>query len=320
MVIGIVVLHLPPSQSLSELGTSFIDLVKAFFSYGAFRATVPVLTVLSGFLLFRSNIQLQPLKLLSKKTTSILVPLILWNIPVVAMLFLFQKYGVLSHGFTTKIYPFELMNWVNALTGLFDSPANYPLNFLRDLFVVSLFAPLFWIFLKNAPYVGLLCVLIVTYFNLDGYLVLRYDMMISFYIGGLAATQNWDLMYLDGYAKWLLAVFVAICLVIVFFDIENIVVFRLISPFLVWPAMSLIVNTRFGDFLYENSKNSFFTFLAHGPIVFIIWVIFKKIPIEMPYYVYWLITPILTVYISIYLRGVFRKLLPGFSLVALGGR
>ncbi len=313
-------LHLPPTQTLSELGGSLLDITRAFFTYGAFRATVPVLTVLSGFLLFRSNLQLQLSRLLSKKTSSIFIPMLIWNILVVAALYFLQKYGHSSHSFTTELYPFQLDNWINAITGLFSNPANYPLNFLRDLYVISLLSPLYWIILKRAPYIGLICVLFVAYFNLDGYLVLRHDMMVSFYIGGLAAIQNWDLKYLDGYAKWLLAIFIVICLAIIIFDIENIFLFRWVSPFLVWPSISLISHTKFGEFLYQNSKNSFFTFLAHGPIVFILWIIFKKIPIEMPYFIYWLIAPILTVYISMFLNGQFRKRLPRTALVALGGR
>ena len=320
MVIGIVILHLPPTQTLSELGTSFLDIIRAFFTYGAFRTTVPVLTVLSGFLLFRSGLHFQPLKLLSKKTTSILVPMLIWNIPVVIILYFTQKSGVITHGFTTKLYPVEFYNWLNALTGMFENPANYPLNFLRDLYVVSLLSPLYWLFLKKAPYIGLLCVILVAYFNLDGYLLRRYDLMISFYIGGLAATQNWDLKYLDRYAKWLLAIFIAASLVIALYDIENIFLFRLFSPFMVWPAMSLLVDTKFGDFLFKNANSSFFTFLAHGPLLFIIWTLFQQLPVELPNFVFWLVTPPLIVYLSILLRERFIKYTPKLAAVALGGR
>lgn len=320
MVIGIVILHLPPTQPLSELGTSFIDIARAFFSYAAFRTTVPVLTVLSGYLLFRSNLYLQPAKLLSKKTTSILVPMLIWNISVVLVLYTAQKFGFFAHGFTTKLYPVEMYNWVNALTGLFDNPANYPLNFLRDLYVVSLLSPLYGLFLKKAPYIGLVCVILVAYFNLDGYLMLRYDMMISFYIGGLAATQDWDLKSLDRYAKWFLLIFIVVSLGIAIFDIENLFLFRLISPFLVWPAMSLLVDTRFGDFLHRNAAGSFFTFLSHGPMLFLLWTVFMQIPGDLPYYIYWLLAPPLVVFLSIYLRKQLIKHAPRLALIVLGGR
>jgi len=320
MVIGIIVLHLPPYQPLNELGFSFFDLIKAFFSHGVFRATVPVLTVISGFLVFQANLHLHPFQFLSKKTTTVLIPLVIWNIPLVILIYLSQKYNILSHEFSAELYPFDLLNWVNALTGLFGTPANYPLNFLRDLFAVSLLSPIFWIFLKKSPYLGLAIVLIVYYFNLDGIFVLRNSMLVSFYIGALAATQKWSLTCLDKYAKLLFFVFVLFCTTIVLLDMQNIELFSLLSPFLVWPSMSLIIKTKVYEFLYTNSKSSFFTFLAHGPIILILWLIFQKISLNMPYYIYWFLTPIITVYTSILFARYFKQILPRVSSFALGGR
>lgn len=320
MVIGIIVLHLPPYQPLNELGSSIFDYIKAFFTHGVFRATVPVLTVLSGFLIFQFNLHLRPIKLFSKKTKAVLVPLILWNIPFVIAIYISQKYSVLSHEFSAVLYPFDLLSWINALTGLFDQPANYPLNFLRDLFAVSLLAPIYWLFLKRMPYFGLAVVLAVYYFNLDGSFVLRNSMLVSFYTGGLAATQNWSLTCLDKHAKFLFFVFIVSCAVIVLFGIENRDLFIFLSPFLVWPSMSLIIKTNLYEFLYKNSKSSFLTFLIHGPIILLLWLIFKKLPVDVPYYVYWLLVPPITVCASIFFARCFNKYLPRISSILLGGR
>ncbi len=91
MIIGIVILHLPPYVPLSDVGNSFFSLWKAFFSHGLFRATVPVLTVISGYLVFYSKLHERPVQLLIKKTKSILVPLVLWNLPIAIAIFLLQK-------------------------------------------------------------------------------------------------------------------------------------------------------------------------------------------------------------------------------------
>ncbi|MFT6099263.1 MAG: succinoglycan biosynthesis protein ExoH [Arenicella sp.] len=320
MVIGIIVLHLPPYQLLSEIGPSIFDYIRAFFSHGLFRATVPMLTVLSGFLIFQFNLHLQPFELLSKKVKSVLVPLIIWNIPFVIAIYISQKYSVISHEFTAILYPFDSLSWINALTGLFGPPANYPLHFLRDLFAVSLLSPIYWLFLKRRPYFGLAVVLAVYYFNLDSSFVLRNSMLVSFYIGALAATQKWSLTCLDKHAKLLFFVFIAFCAVIVLSDIQSSELFRLVSPFLVWPSMSLIINTKLYEFLYNNSKSSFFTFLSHGPIILILWLLFKKSPADIPYYVYWLLALPVTVYMSIYLSKSFKNFLPRISSIVLGGR
>ncbi|WP_133153834.1 acyltransferase family protein [Vibrio sp. 10N.261.55.A7] len=319
MVIGIIILHLPPSQPLNEV-ISVFDHIKAFFTHGVFRATVPVLTVLSGYLVFQSGLYLEPVKLVSKKVKTVLFPLIIWNIPFVVAIYLSQRYGLLSHNFSDTLYPFDALSWINALVGLFESPANYPLNFLRDLFAVSLLSPLFGFLLKRIPYLGLCLVLIVYYFNLEGPFVLRNGMLVSFYLGGLAAKQSWSLTSLDKYAKHLLFIFLAFCIGIVTFKITNLELFRLLSPFLIWPAMSLVKQTKAHGFLKSNCRFSFVTFLAHGPIILILWIVFQKLPIELPYYIYWVFAPIITVLLCISLVKPFKKLLPNFSSVILGGR
>jgi len=318
MVIGIVVLHLPPYQPLSEVGGSLFSYVKAFFSYGVFRATVPVLTVMSGYLIFKAGLQYDTRKLLLTKIRSILVPLVLWNIPPAAAVYLIQKYGLLSHSFSAELYPVTLMGWVNALTGLSAAPINYPLNFLRDLFVISALTPVVWLILKKIPYIGLAVIAIVYYFNLDGQLVLRNSMLVSFYIGALAAHKNWNVLALDKYAIPLLCVFILFSAFLIFFKVENRELFRFAAPFLVWPAMSLVTNLKFATVLLRHAKSSFFTFLAHGPIILVLWLLFSSLPMNIPYYVYWLVAPILTVVFLAWLCRVFKQRMPRLASVMLG--
>lgn len=319
MVIGIVVLHLPNYQPLSEIESLF-EYVKAFFSHGVFRATVPVLTVISGYLVFRSGIQLKPLVLFIKKFKAVFIPLVIWNIPFAIAIYLSQKYNLLSHSFSAELYPIRVENWINALTGYSGSAVNYPLSFLRDLFAVSLLSPLFWLILQRIPYLGLAIVLVIYYFNLEGGFVLRNSMLVCFYLGGLAATRNWNLTILDKYAKWLLLFYVSLCVAIILFKIENIEILRLVSPFMVWPAISLLSNTRLYDFLYKHSSSSFFTFLAHGPIILIIWFFYSKFSNYIPYFVYWIIAPVLTVSICIFFATYLKKYFPKVASFVLGGR
>lgn len=319
MIIGIIVLHLPQYQPLSEVESLF-EYIKAFFSHGVFRATVPVLTVISGYLVFRSSLHKEPKNLIAKKLKSIIIPLFLWNIPIVIFIYMSQKYNLISHEFSAELYPIKIEIWVNALTGLFSAPANYPLNFLRDLFAVTLLAPVFGWLLNKASYTGLIIVSFIYYFNIDGDLVLRNSMILSFYIGGLAATKNWDLTALDKHAKWLFLAFIILCLLIVLFKIENRELFRLLSPFMVWPAISLMEGSKIYDLLYKNSKHSFFTFLAHGPVLLITWVLYSKALEVIPYSIYWIATPFLTVLVCIFLATYFKKYFPKLASLVLGGR
>lgn len=320
MVIGIVVLHTPPYQPLAELGLSLFDLIKAFFSHALFRMTVPVLTVISAYLLFSSKLVRQPGLLLKKKTQAILIPLILWNLPVMLAIFLVQKYRLLSHDFSLQLIPFDLTNWANAVLGLFKSPANYPLNFLRDLFVLSVLSPLFLLLLRFSAYGGLMLVGIIFYFNLDGDLIIRNTMLISFYTGALLAWKKWDLEYLDKFAWPMLVILVAVCLAVIIWDIENRTWLRIIAPFIVWPCMALISNTRFGLWLVQYSQCSFLTFLAHAPLLLIFWVLYQKFGTALPYPIFWLAAPLVITALCAWLHPRLYKLMPATAKLALGGR
>lgn len=318
MIIGIIVLHLPPYQPLNEAGNSFFDYIKAFFSHGVFRATVPLLTTISGYLTFKLGLHYYPMRLLLNKISSLLIPLLLWNIPIAIAVFLIQKYDLSSHVFSLKLYPIDTLSWINSVTGLYESPINYPLNFLRDLFVVSLFSILFWQLLKRIPYTGLLIVFFIYYFNLDGQLVLRNSMLISFYLGALLAHKNFDLKKLDQYSILCLSLFLFLCFIIVEYRIENREIFRIISPFLVWPAMSIISSCKVGNYLYKYSGSSFFTFLSHGPIILVLFIIFNKT--NLPYFIYWISAPLLTVIISIILYNLLKSRAPMIASILLGNR
>ena len=104
MIFGIVVLHTPPYVPLDQTGSDLFALVKAFFQHAFFRASVPVLTFISGYLLFKNNLDLKFSRLLRKKTTTILIPLILFNLPFVIFLYLVQSNNTIAHDFTRQVY------------------------------------------------------------------------------------------------------------------------------------------------------------------------------------------------------------------------
>ncbi|WP_165312832.1 acyltransferase family protein [Vibrio ziniensis] len=321
MIIGIIVLHLPPYQPLKDVGTmSEFDYIKAFFTFGVFRATIPVLTAISGYIIFTSSLHLSPQKLIKNKVNSILIPLILWNLPLAIAVYFIQKHTLFDYNFSVQLFPFELINWLGAVTSLYGSAINYPTGFLRDLFVLSILSPLLWPLLKTIPYCGFIVVLVIYYFNLDGGLISRNSMLVSFYLGALAAHKEWDLTALDKYAPLLLAIFLSIAAGMIAYKIDNREPLRLISPILVWPSMSLIMGTNIGNTVRKFTHHSFFTFLAHGPLILMIWLIYQKLFPNGPYFIYWLTAPIITVILSIIVNHNFKKFSPKLHAFALGGR
>lgn len=316
MIVGVVVLHAPPYVPIAETGPGLFDFIKAFFQNAAFRATVPVLTLISGYLLFRSALDQQWMRLAKKKMRTIVVPFCVFNLLVLAGAFAAQYRLGLSMSY--QLVPFDAPTWLDAAFGLTYSPINYPLNFLRDLIVLMAFAPLMGIVLRSHPWLGLAAVILVFHNNLDGTLVLREVMPIMFYLGGLAATRKWNLLALDRYALPCLAIILVLCACVVHFRIGNTTYFRYVAPFLIWPAAALLHDTRVGRWLQSRSKTSFFIFLAHAPLLLVLSVVYEKLGSGIPYPLYWFAMPVIAVTILSLVYHALMRICPRLFALTIG--
>jgi succinoglycan biosynthesis protein ExoH len=316
MIFGIVVLHTPLYVPLPELGNTCFDLVKAFFQSAVFRTTVPVLTAISGFLLFHADGDRNWRALLKKKCRTLLVPFLVFNLTILCGAYLGEAYAGLE--LSEKLVGADRMTWLNAAFGLQDSPINYPLSFLRDLIVLMVLAPLFGYCLRRRPLAGLALVSAFFMLDLDGPLVLRNAMPVTFYLGGMAAIRKWDLKVLDRFAPACIGLFLLACAVVIAFRITNLVCLRLLSVFLVWPFSAMLVDTAFGKWLADQSKYSFFIFIAHAPLLAVSWALYQRYLPALPYQLYWVLTPPIVTGMLVALHQLAMRLAPGFFSFILG--
>src|SRR4051794_14070531 len=91
MIFGIVVLHTPEYVNIADIKAGWFDLTKAFFQSAVFRCTVPVLTCISGYLLFRSSLDTNIQLLSSKKFRTLAVPFLTCNGLLAAVLYVIQS-------------------------------------------------------------------------------------------------------------------------------------------------------------------------------------------------------------------------------------
>jgi succinoglycan biosynthesis protein ExoH len=318
MIVGVVMLHTPQYVPIAEIGNDGFSLLKAFVQNSLFRTTVPVLTFISGYLVFHSNLDQVPKKLWLKKSRSLLLPFMAFNLPVLALAWMAEtQVGItLSYDLTTK----DPMAWLNMAFGLHGAPINYPLNFLRDMIALMLIAPLIGLLIRHMPFIGM--ALCVWFFlnNYDGPLVLRDTMPIMFYMGGLAACRKWNMRALDAYALPCAVLFLMLCAAIVYFRIANTTGLRLIAPLLVWPASALLLDSRIGAWCARMNQYSFFIFVAHAPVLLLVWQLYKRGVTGLSYPLYWIGTPIVTTMLLVYLYRLGMKVAPGGLQMVLGGR
>lgn len=319
MIFGIVILHTPLYIPLAETGGSLFDFIKAFFQHAVFRTSVPVLTCISGYLLFKGPLPNQFLQLFRKKTKTIFIPLFIFNFPIVLIVYSIQYTQAIDYQFSVQLTPLNPMLWMNAIFGLTTSPINYPLNFLRDLYVVSLLSPLFLLLLKTIPKTGLVIVSLFFLFNYDGFFIIRNLMPIMFYFGAYLALYDIDMRQLDKYAIHLLLLFIVLCIAIIHFKIENRNFLRLISPFLIWPAATLIVDTWLGKRFIALAKYSFPIFLMQGPILLVCWLVYNQYLPMFPYWSFWIATPFISALILVNFYRIGCFIMPRTMRFVFGG-
>ncbi|QNA90840.1 acyltransferase [Massilia sp. Dwa41.01b] len=318
MIFGIVLLHAPPYVPIAEVANNPFDLFKAFFQHAVFRTTVPVLTCISGYLLFKSGLDQTPGKLASKKFRTIVLPFLVFNLGLLAAaLGLYHGLGITL---SNDMIPKDGKGWLNAAFGLTGSPINYPLNFLRDLVALMIVAPLLGWFLRKLPWVGLAIVALVYQFNLDGPFVLRNVMWPVFYVGGLVAVRGWNLRALDRYAPLCLALFLGLCAYVIWFRVANTNNLRLVAPLLIWPAAALLQPTAFGRWLGRMSKYSFFIFVAHAPVLLATTIVYKPFAAHVPYPVYWVLAPVLTTASLVLVYLLAMRLMPRLFSFVIGAK
>ena len=321
MLYLVVVAHIDPGRTYID-DPGVLNFLISFVAEGVVRVTISMLTCMSGFLVFHKALDLNFSVLVRKRASALVAPLLLWNVPLVLVLYLVQSQGLVDHDFAARktMYPFDLMTWLNGVFSLTDYPVNFPMYFVRDLFVISLLAPLTGALIRRAPYPGLIAFLAVFSLDLDGSLILNDAMFVTFYIGGMAAIQKWDLRRLDRYAGLMIASLLLICCVFATAAPVDPFWLRVSAPFLVWPVFSLLAGTRLGAWLGAHARASIFLFMLHGVLVLILRAEWPQLYGGKVSFLVWLATPVCIAVLCQITYLVLARFAPSFLTVLLGGR
>tara|TARA_R110002072_G_scaffold154386_3_gene304200 strand:+ start:1032 stop:2177 length:1146 start_codon:yes stop_codon:yes gene_type:complete len=193
------------------------------------RGAVPLLTVISGYLAFYSFKKYSYKSFLLKKIQTLLIPFIVFNLITFFGLYTLATLSGNNAGNINSIQTAK--DFISAIFGFNRLPINPPLYFLRDLFIISIFAPLINIIVKK-NYLLAACALIFIYINFDTIgvyatfldaklgILNRSDMVIFFIFGYFFAQRNLSIPKPNNYtaalsAKLYLLITLSICILIV---------------------------------------------------------------------------------------------------------
>lgn len=277
---------------LDLYGSEFYMALRAILVDVLGRSSVPLLSIISGFLAWGVFQKKRNFEVFKDRARKILVPMILWNSIGVFLLFLKFK----------SLQGVELFNSVFALTG---SGVYAHLDFLRDIYVMTVITPFLVFLIKRAPLLLAIFSVFLCLYDFNIYIVFRNQIFIFYAVGIFLALYRVELIA-DNFFVGLVLVLVFVCASAVelaelygvfsvgyyydnFFRRPLMVV---LSWFLcVWIARGPLI--RFFIFL---ERYVFLFFLSHVFLFTLIGATFYRAEFlhgKMAYAVFWLVSPVL---------------------------
>ena len=154
----------PIEMNLSEM--NIYHFISEGISHNLSRIRNPLFFFFSGFFFFRKLEEWNAgfyRSQLKKRIRSLLLPYLLWNILMIAAIYI-KNYAVTSF---LSMEPGEELSSLRATPWyilFWHTPANYPMWFLRDLLCMSVLAPLFYLFFRFLKGYGVL-ILVILYLS-----------------------------------------------------------------------------------------------------------------------------------------------------------
>lgn len=139
------------------------------------QSSVPLLSVVSGYLLAKSMSARRYTDELKNKLYTLIVPLVLWN-----LIYIFK--GFLESGWAGVP---AAADWPDAVLAISAPPAMMPLYFLRDVFLCFLVSPLLLGAARKAPLLTTTALLINAVLNADGPVFINSAIPLYFFAGCL---------------------------------------------------------------------------------------------------------------------------------------
>lgn len=259
-----------------------------------------------------------------KRIWTLLIPYLIWNLLAVGITalkcFSFSRMGI---GTENDMPEFNVLYW------FWNGPANFPLYFMRDLMVMSLIAPLLYLFFKRFRWLGL-AILVCLYVSplRPGIPSMR---AISFFtLGVWLGTWKVNMLAVCRKVKWPAAALAIVCLLVAsYFNTSpyHEWMLRAFYPFGMITFMNLcdglIDNENRYNRLVKLSSTVFFIYGAHE-ILILGWTkgAFLRVFGDglLGSWISYLFVPVVVLLVCLGLYWIVNKFIPGPLAFACGGR
>lgn len=241
------------------------------------RAAVPALSLISGILfVYTFRRKGSALSVIPDKFMTLIAPMALWSLPV--LLLILTKYHL--SGVDNVILPTDALGWINQVLSITEAPANFPLHFLRDIFLCYVYGAIIILVMKRSTMAALTMLIVVAVLEAhpDYGLLLRPQILFFFGAGLLLAifghanwTPGWWLIFILLTADLLLQ-FNILTSVPDFIAIQQELIHRIAVSFLAWRVCRHLTehHARMARAVILLDKDIFVIFCSHMVTIMVV--------------------------------------------------
>jgi succinoglycan biosynthesis protein ExoH len=344
LIVGLVFLHyerfpnsrVSPFRGIDTEAFQVATFVNSFVLF-FFFSVVPLLSMVSGWLFFSftENARKELLSRMGRRFKSLYLPLVLWNLAYLAILWMVFKSAPQSELLKEINLNFEtagVRNYVNAVFGITDHPVGFQFWFVRDLFVTVLVSPIIWLMLTRAPW-SLLILCLVWLSGFDLWIFFRTDVVFFFALGGLLRLYKAPVEINLSATFWLLGAYI---LLVALRTLAPYVVegpapllevatrsMRLIGVLACWGVFQAVALSPFGAVVARYGGFAFFLHAAHFPLLAAVKIgLWHLVPVENQFWMllHYLVSVTITVVIGVSSGLLLARLKPDYFAFLNGGR
>lgn len=334
----------PGALIISESESVFLRILKVIFTDFLGRASVPALTVVSGYLISIELDKKKYLLAIKKRMKSILIPMITWNILAVLLgVLLFVILGQ-ETSFHNRLSDSFIGVFYSNLFAIDYGAIQPSHNFMRDLFVCSILSGPIYYLIKKCPLFVLSALFFVAITFGFSPIVYRSSIILFYSFGlYLGGRQNGTL--LPHMLQNKLCMILGVVGIIVFGFYELIAEFNLfelnisimdkvgyeltkqalvsyVFIYLTYALVSRGVNSLFMDAISILERRIFMVYLSHNIALTFLWagwqIIFGS-EVGFKYIAFYLASPLIWLFSSYYLNLIIQSC-PEFIQIVLSGK
>ena len=322
-------------------GTKLIEkgynsFIQDLISRGITRIAVPLFFIISGylfFLSFKNSTFPEFFSKYKKRSKTLVLPYLLWSIFCILFYLILQLIPFSKPFFTNELIVDYSVNQL--LNRIFINPIPYQLWFIRDLIVLIFLSPiLYWLIKYFKFYV--ISIFLFTWFSKLNYLIFSNEALLFFALGAFFSIKKINVQKTKAKKQnallsiiWILLIIIKTSLVYINFENEwlirilhkSSIIIGIISIWLLYDIIykkTDIAKTKY----YQLFQYTFFLYAFHEPVL----TIFKKAfyyilgQTELSSFLTYMLAPLVTIFVSILIGFITRKIMPKYYYLMTGGR